>query len=87
MRRGLHLLGALTAAAAMMLLALGCHGITQNPSEFPYFLPFGDSIQTHGKPPGKGYFKNFDPYACRLEVRPKEVSLGVGQSRSSVSAL
>jgi uncharacterized repeat protein (TIGR01451 family) len=30
--------------------------------------------RTHAKPPGLGYFKNFDPHACRLEVRPLEAT-------------
>ena len=48
----------------------GCFGVTQNPSYFPFLLPTGDIIRTHAKPPGLGYFANFDPHACRLEVRP-----------------
>jgi uncharacterized repeat protein (TIGR01451 family) len=51
-------------------LATGCFGITQNPSYFPHLLPTGDIIRTHAKPPGHGYFSNFDPHAVRLEVRP-----------------
>src|SRR5262249_17079351 len=50
----------------------GCFGISQNPSYFPRLLPTGDIIRTHAKPPGWGYFTNFDPHACRLEVRPLE---------------
>jgi uncharacterized repeat protein (TIGR01451 family) len=59
-----------------MLLAVslcasgGCFGVTQNPSYFPWLLPTGDIIQTHAKPPGAGYYANFDPHAIRLEVRP-----------------
>jgi uncharacterized repeat protein (TIGR01451 family) len=63
----------------LFLLALspaGCN--TSNPSYFPYWLPFGGVRQTHGKPVGPGYFANFDPYACRVEVRPVEQSLPVG---------
>lgn len=62
----------------LLLLALGlaalpgCFGGTQNPSYFPYLFPTGDIIRTHAKPPGKGYFANFDPHAIRLEVRPLE---------------
>ena len=48
----------------------GCFGVTQNPSYFPRLLPTGDIIRTHAKPPGWGYFTNFDPHACQLEVRP-----------------
>jgi uncharacterized repeat protein (TIGR01451 family) len=67
--------GARRGAALVVLLSLlsavsGCFGITQNPSYFPYLLPFGDIIQTHAKPPSPGYYANFDPHAIRLEVRP-----------------
>src|ERR1700738_4553350 len=51
-------------------LSSGCFGVTQNPSYFPYLWPTGDIIQTHAKPPGVGYYANFDPHAVRLEVRP-----------------
>ncbi len=51
----------------------GC-GISQNPSYFPHLVPTGDIIRTHGKPPGPGYYANFDPHACRVEVRPLEAS-------------
>jgi uncharacterized repeat protein (TIGR01451 family) len=57
--------------AALGLLA-GCFGVTQNPSYFPHLLPTGDVVRTHAKPPLWGYFSNFDPYACRVEVRPME---------------
>lgn len=59
-------------AAAIAALLAGCFGITQNPSYFPRLLPTGDIIRTHAKPPGWGYFTNFDPKAVRLEVRPVE---------------
>ena len=52
----------------------GCFGVSQNPSYFPYLLPTGDIIQTHAKPPGKGYFADFDPHACSLVVRPEEAT-------------
>ncbi len=56
---------------ALSFVALcGCFGVSQNPSYFPRLLPTGDIIRTHAKPPGWGYFTNFDPHACRLEVRP-----------------
>jgi uncharacterized repeat protein (TIGR01451 family) len=53
-------------------LITGCFGVTQNASYFPYLLPTGDIVRTHAKPPGHGYFADFDPHACRLEVRPLE---------------
>ncbi|HMC64117.1 MAG TPA: DUF11 domain-containing protein, partial [Gemmataceae bacterium] len=62
----LSLLAALSAGTS------GCFGVTQNPSYFPHLLPTGDIVRTHAKPPGRGYFTNFDPHAVRLEVRPLE---------------
>jgi uncharacterized repeat protein (TIGR01451 family) len=61
----------LLLAAGFSLLP-GCFGVSQNPSYFPHLLPTGDIIRTHAKPPGPGYFSNFDPHAVRLEVRPLE---------------
>lgn len=51
----------------------GCFGVTQTDSYFPHLLPTGDIIRTHAKP-GLGYFSDFDPHACRLEVRPIEAT-------------
>ncbi|MBV9126393.1 MAG: DUF11 domain-containing protein, partial [Planctomycetes bacterium] len=64
----------LTAVLAAGLLGLlgGCFGVSGNPSYFPYLLPTGDIIRTHAKPPGAGYYADFDPHSCRLEVRPLE---------------
>jgi uncharacterized repeat protein (TIGR01451 family) len=61
-------------ATALAVSAAGCFGVTQNPSYFPFYLPTGDIIRTHAKPPGLGYFANFDPHAVRLEVQPLESS-------------
>ncbi len=58
--------------AAGLSLVAGCFGVTQNPSYFPYLLPTEDIVRTHAKPPGHGYFADFDPHASRLEVRPLE---------------
>jgi uncharacterized repeat protein (TIGR01451 family) len=63
----------LLLAAGLGLLS-GCFGVSQNPSYFPHLLPTGDIIRTHAKPPGFGYFSNFDPHACRLEVRPLDAT-------------
>ncbi len=62
----------LTVSAAAACLLSGCFGVSQNPSYFPYLLPTGDIIRTHAKPPGSGYYANFDPHAVHLEVRPLE---------------
>jgi uncharacterized repeat protein (TIGR01451 family) len=65
----------LTLLLALALCALpGCFGVTQNPSYFPWLLPHGDIIQTHAKPPGLGYYANFDRHAIRLEVRPVQAT-------------
>jgi uncharacterized repeat protein (TIGR01451 family) len=76
-RRWRHLLIALGCAAA--LASAGCFGGTQNPSSFPWLLPSGDIIRTHAKPPGHGYFTDFDRHAKRLEVRPLTASMPVGK--------
>ncbi|HWY87198.1 MAG TPA: hypothetical protein VNX28_10760, partial [Gemmataceae bacterium] len=60
--------------AALTCCSSGCFGGNENPSYFPYLLPFGDVIQTHAKPISPGYFANFDPHAVRLEVRPLEAT-------------
>lgn len=68
---------------ALMLLAsvsgCGIFSPSQNPAQLYYgLLPNGEIVQTHAKPPGKGYYANYDPYACRVEVRPKIQSQQVG---------
>lgn len=60
--------------ALAALPAAGCFGVSQNPSYFPFYLPTGDIIRTHAKPPGHGYFANFDPHAVSLEVTPLEAT-------------
>ncbi|HMO35677.1 MAG TPA: hypothetical protein PKA06_06515, partial [Gemmatales bacterium] len=60
----------------MLLIASlgGCYVFSpsQNPAQLYLGLaPAGGIYQTHAKPAGKGYYANFDPYACRVEVRPK----------------
>jgi uncharacterized repeat protein (TIGR01451 family) len=64
-RRGRRLLLLLAACVA------GCYGVSGNP-QFPYLIPEGDIVRTHAKPGGPGYFANFDPRACKLDVRPTE---------------
>ncbi|MGL4421687.1 MAG: hypothetical protein ACRCZF_13555, partial [Gemmataceae bacterium] len=48
---------------------LGCTGLTQNPSYFPFYLPTGDIVRTHAKPPGRGYFADFDRKAVCLDLQ------------------
>jgi uncharacterized repeat protein (TIGR01451 family) len=59
-----------TALASLAALALAHCGCSYNPGYFPYLLPGGHIKQEHAKPGGHGYFRNFDPKACKLEVTP-----------------
>ncbi len=87
MKAGSRLIRRLLIIACVLLVQVGCLGITQNPVKFPYFLPTGNIEFTHAKPPGLGYFTNFDPFACRLEVRPKEISQAVGGSQVLIATI
>jgi uncharacterized repeat protein (TIGR01451 family) len=73
MRRARHKL-VLSLLAALASCLSGCFGLNNNPSYFPYLLPFEDVIPTHSKPISPGYYANFDPHAIRLEVRPLEAT-------------
>src|SRR4051794_22640036 len=64
----------LMLAVCLCAAAPGCVGGLQNPSYFPYYLPFGDIVRTHAKPPWPGYYANFDPHAIRLSVQPVEAT-------------
>ncbi|MEZ6143081.1 MAG: hypothetical protein R3B84_21165 [Zavarzinella sp.] len=55
----------------MLAGIVGCAG---NPVYFPYFLPPGTAEQTHAKPPGIGYYSDYDPKACQIQVRPDAVT-------------
>lgn len=57
------------AALVLAVVALAGGGCSYNPGYFPWVLPPGPIEQTHAKP-RFGYFKNFDPKACRLGVTP-----------------
>ena len=70
-------LGAYVVLLGLLSGIVGCFGFgAQNPSYFPYLLPFGDVVQTHSKPISPGYYENFDPHAIRLEVRPLKDASG-----------
>jgi uncharacterized repeat protein (TIGR01451 family) len=59
----------------------GCYFFSpsQNPAQLWWgAIPNGGIYETHAKPAGKGYYANFDPYACRVEVRPKTYTQPVG---------
>lgn len=60
---------ALLTAAALALSLTGC---SHNPGYFPYYFTGGRIEQSHAKPGGSGYFKNFDPKACKLEITPNQ---------------
>ncbi len=72
--------------AAGLVLTSGCTG-SHNPGYFPWLLPTGEMVRTHAKPPGRGAYANFDPYACRLEVRPKEGSNPVGSQHVIIATI
>lgn len=58
------------ATLALVIVALAGSGCSYNPSTFPYWLPPGRIEQTHAKPRAFGYFRNFDPQSCKLDVKP-----------------
>ena len=66
------------AALALGIVALPAAGCSYNPGYFPYLLPPGPIQQTHAKPRGPGYFRDFDPKARRLEVRPANATAPLG---------
>mgnify|MGYP003344218648 FL=1 len=57
------------AAFALVAAVAGAGGCTHNPGYFPYWLPPGPVQQTHAKP-RLGYFRDFDPKAHKLDVKP-----------------
>lgn len=67
--------------AVLAAMAVGCAlaGCSYNPGYFPYLLPPGRISQEHAKP-RFGYFKNFDPKACRLEVNPPQTTSPPGST-------
>lgn len=72
---------------ALLLAAAGCFGGAHNPGYFPHLIPPGDVIQTHAKPPGSSYFKDFDPRAIRLEVTPTQSSNKPGANQVLVATV
>jgi hypothetical protein len=62
-------MSARTAALAIAALALSAAGCSYNPGYFPYLIPPGRIEQNHAKP-RLGYFRNYDPKACKLDVKP-----------------
>jgi uncharacterized repeat protein (TIGR01451 family) len=56
-------------AVALLLATTGC---SHNPGYFPYLVPGGPIVENHAKPGGPGYFRDFDPKACKLEITPNQ---------------
>jgi uncharacterized repeat protein (TIGR01451 family) len=61
-----------TAALLLAALAVAPAGCSHNPGYFPYLFPGGPIVESHAKPGGRGYFRDFDPKACRIEVTPNQ---------------
>jgi hypothetical protein len=61
--------------AAALAAAPGC---AYNPGYFPWLIPGGHIKQEHAKPGGLGYFNNFDPKACKLDVTPQNATAPLG---------
>jgi uncharacterized repeat protein (TIGR01451 family) len=62
----------MTTRTALLFAAFASAGCSHNPGYFPYLIPGGPIVQEHAKPGGHGYFRNFDPKACKLEVTPNQ---------------
>ena len=67
------------------VLACGCN--TANPTSFPWWGFPGTTTQTHAKPGGSAYFRNFDPKACRLELTPTNASCRPGGQQVLVATV
>src|SRR5690242_10456335 len=65
---------ALVLLAAALACAGGCSELTPGSGYVPCLLPAGGVVQTHAKPAGPGYFANFDPHACKLQVLPGDAT-------------
>ncbi len=61
-----------TTLLTVVALALASAGCSHNPGYFPYLIPGGAISESHAKPGGRGYFKNFDPKAVKLEITPNQ---------------
>src|SRR5436190_1166719 len=70
---------------AAALAAAGCFN-SHNPGYFPYYLPGGRIEQEHAKP-RFGYFRDFDPKACKLEVAPMNPSAPLGSQVVMVASV
>ncbi len=70
MRAVLRTFGSL-ALALCCFASIGCLAGVQNRSAFPYLLTgTTDVVKSHSKPGGHGYYKNYDPPAATIVLRP-----------------
>ncbi len=67
---------AVPIAVLSAALAGGCFN-SHNPGYFPYYLPGGHVAESHAKP-RFGYFRDFDPKACKIEVTPADSTAPLG---------
>lgn len=74
------------AAVAMATIWLGGCGVTQNPARIGN-LPTGNIIQTHAKPPLRGYWHDFDPHAKSLTVTPRSAINQVGTQHVIIASV
>ncbi len=67
---------AVPIAVLFAALAGGCLN-SHNPGYFPYYFPGGRTVESHAKP-GFGYFRDFDPHACKIELTPADATAPLG---------
>lgn len=65
------------AAVLMVVVAMGFGCREHFPHAFTW-VSTGDVVPTHPKPPEGGYYSNWDPYACSIELQPMEALNPVG---------
>src|SRR4051812_37035692 len=56
----------------LVATALACAGCSHNPGYFPYLFPGGPIVESHAKPGGRGYSRDFARRACKIEVTPNQ---------------
>lgn len=61
------------SVALLLACGLGC---AYSPTYLPSFGFGGPIARTHAKPPGRSYFKNFDPKAAKVDVTPTSCTNG-----------
>ncbi len=68
---------AAVAFTAFALANTGCFN-SHNPGYFPYVSTGNLILPQHAKPGGRGYFRDFDPKACKIEVVPQNPTAPLG---------